>query len=71
MRGGGHSVAGASLVQGGVVIDMRGLNAVLVDERARTATIGGGAIWGEVDKVTQPYGLAVTGGRVSTTSSWD
>lgn len=67
MRGGGHSVAGASLVQGGVVIDMRGLNAVLVDERARTATIGGGAIWGEVDKVTQPYGLAVTGGRVSTT----
>ncbi|WP_436495652.1 FAD-binding oxidoreductase [Actinokineospora sp. HUAS TT18] len=67
VRSGGHSVAGASLVADGLVIDMRGLNSVTVDPAARTATVGGGAIWAEFDRACQPHALAATGGRVSTT----
>jgi FAD/FMN-containing dehydrogenase len=67
IRGGGHSVAGRSLTEGGLVIDLRRMNAVSVDSEARTATIGGGATMSHLDRGTEPYGLATTGGRVSTT----
>ena len=67
VRGGGHSVAGASLVDDGVVIDLRGLNDVSVAPEARTVTVGGGTIWGEMDRATAEHGLVTTGGRVSTT----
>ena len=67
VRGGGHSVAGASLTDGGVTIDMRKMNNVTVDPDARTATAQGGALWGDFDRATQGSGLMAPGGRVSTT----
>jgi FAD/FMN-containing dehydrogenase len=67
IRSGGHSVAGASLTEGGLVVDMRNMNAVDVDPQARTATAAGGATWAAFDRATQPHGLMAPGGRVSTT----
>ncbi len=67
VRGGGHSLPGFSTVDGGVVIDLSGMTAVRVDPAARTAVAQGGATWADFDHETQAFGLAVTGGLVSTT----
>ena len=67
VRGGGHSVAGASLCEDGVVLDVRGLDEVVVDPVRRIARVGGGCTWAQVDRATQAHGLATTGGRVSST----
>ncbi|MFC5267060.1 FAD-binding oxidoreductase [Kribbella qitaiheensis] len=67
VRGGGHSVAGAAVTDGGIVVDLRKLTKVQVDPDARIARVEGGATWGDLDGACQPYNLATTGGRVSTT----
>ncbi|MEU2112860.1 FAD-binding oxidoreductase [Streptomyces sp. NPDC019507] len=67
VRGGGHGVAGPATTDGGLVIDLRRMHAVTVDPDARTARAGGGATMSDLDRATQPYALATTGGRVSTT----
>ena len=66
-RAGGHSVSGLSLVDDGLVIDMREMNDIEVDPARRIASVGGGATWAEFDRATQRHGLATTGGRVSST----
>ena len=67
VRAGGHSVAGVSLNDDGLVIDVRGLDSIEVDAEARTARAGAGLTWARFDAATQQHGLATTGGRVSTT----
>lgn len=67
VRSGGHSVAGMSIVDDGVLIDLGGMKQVEVDPRARIARTGGGVLWGEFDAATQEYGLHTPGGRVTTT----
>lgn len=65
--GGGHGVTGSAVADGGLCIDLRGLKEVSVDPDTRTVRAGGGLTWGELDAATQEHGLAVTGGRVSST----
>jgi FAD/FMN-containing dehydrogenase len=67
IRGGGHSVAGFSMCDGGIVIDTRGLKGINVNPSKRTARVQAGVDWGEFDRETQAFGLATTGGRVTST----
>ncbi|WP_030955478.1 FAD-binding oxidoreductase [Streptomyces sp. NRRL S-481] len=67
VRGGGHSVAGMAVNDGGVVVDLRRMHAVTVDPAAHAVRVGGGATMSHLDRDTEPYGLATTGGRASTT----
>ncbi|WP_315860772.1 FAD-dependent oxidoreductase [Amycolatopsis sp. EV170708-02-1] len=67
VRGGGHSFSGSAVVDDGLVIDLGGLRGITVDPGARTALVGGGAVWADVDEATQRYGLATVGGTVSDT----
>ncbi|WP_254537494.1 FAD-binding oxidoreductase [Halomarina litorea] len=67
VRGGGHNVAGTAVCDDGLVVDLSGMTAVVVDPEARTARVAGGATWAEVDAATQRHGLATPGGLVSDT----
>jgi FAD/FMN-containing dehydrogenase len=67
VRGGGHSVAGRSISDGGVMIDLSPMKGIYVDPDARTARAQPGVTWGELNRETQLHGLAVTGGVISTT----
>ncbi|MFI8100564.1 FAD-binding oxidoreductase [Streptomyces sp. NPDC086023] len=67
VRGGGHNVGGTAVCDGGIVVDLSGMRSVSVDPAGRTAYVGGGALWGDVDRATGAHGLATTGGIVSHT----
>jgi hypothetical protein len=67
VRGGGHHVAGYASCDGGLVVDLSPMKGIRVDPRARTVRAQAGLTWGELDRETQAFGLAVTGGRASTT----
>jgi FAD/FMN-containing dehydrogenase len=67
VRGGGHSVAGKSACDGGLMIDLSLMKGIDVDPGRRTVRAQGGVTWGEFNRETQLYGLATTGGVVSTT----
>ena len=65
--GGGHGVTGSAVCDDGICIDLRPMKAVTVDPDTATVRAEAGLTWGELDAATQAHGLAVTGGRVSTT----
>jgi FAD/FMN-containing dehydrogenase len=67
IRGGGHQVAGSAVCDDGIVIDLSPMTGVHVDPVARTARVQAGARWHDVDRVTQLFGLATTGGEASIT----
>jgi FAD/FMN-containing dehydrogenase len=67
VRGGGHNVAGTAVCDGGIVIDLSPLKGIRVHPARRTVRAEAGVTWGELDHETQAFGLATTGGAVSTT----
>jgi len=67
VRGGGHSVPGFGTVDEGVVIDLSRMRGVRVDPENQRARAEGGATWGDFNAATHEFGLATTGGIVSTT----
>ena len=67
VRGGGHSSAGYSTVENGIVLDFSRMKGVWVDPQEKVAYAQAGALWGDVDRETQAHGLAVPGGQISHT----
>jgi FAD/FMN-containing dehydrogenase len=67
VRGGGHSVAGNALCDGGLVIDLSVMKGIRADPVTRTVRAQAGVTWGELDRETQAFGLATTGGIYSGT----
>ena len=67
VRGGGHNGGGLGVVDDGVVIDLAAMDAVFVDTASDTVRVGGGATWGQVDRVTAEHGRVTPAGIISTT----
>lgn len=67
VRGGGHNIAGSSVQDGAIMIDLKPMNSITIDAEARLAHVGGGATWAMLDAATQAVGLAAPGGIVSST----
>ncbi len=71
VRGGGHNVAGNAVGDGGLVVDLSAMKGIRIDPAARTARCDPGVTWGEFDREAQAFGLATTGGLISSTGSPD
>jgi FAD/FMN-containing dehydrogenase len=67
VRSGGHSIPGHSSVDGGIVIDLSPMQGIRVDPQRRTVRAEAGVTWAGLDHETQAFGLATTGGLVSST----
>lgn len=66
IRGGGHSVfPGAANIDGGVTVDLRALNSVVLSDDGKIASVGGGSIWSEIYPQLEKNNLTVAGGRVA------
>lgn len=69
IRCGGHSLAGFSSCDGGMVIDLSRMRRVTVDADARRARFAGGCLLGSIDSATQQAGLVFPAGVVSHTGA--
>ncbi|HXE32369.1 MAG TPA: FAD-binding oxidoreductase [Verrucomicrobiae bacterium] len=69
IRCGGHSLAGFSTCEDGLVIDLSRMRTVSVDRQARRARFDGGCLLGHIDTATQKVGLAFPAGVVSHTGA--
>src|SRR5438046_4078664 len=67
IRGGGHNAGGLGICDDGLVIDLSSIKYTRIDPTARTVTVGGGCVWGDVDHATHVFGLATPSGIISTT----
>src|SRR6266487_1669792 len=67
IRSGGHNAGGLGICDDGLVIDLSPIKYTRVDSAARTATVGGGCTWGDVDHATHVFGMATPSGIISTT----
>jgi FAD/FMN-containing dehydrogenase len=67
VRGGGHSIPGHSVCEGGIMIDLQPMKSVVVDPQRRTADVAPGVLWQEFDAAAQRHGLATPGGEISDT----
>lgn len=67
VHGGGHGVSGHAVCDHGLMIDLRPMKGIEIDVERRRACVQSGLTWAEFDAATQRHGLAVTGGRLSTT----
>lgn len=67
VRGGGHSVSGKAVCDGGLMIDLSAMKSIRVDPVGLTARAEPGVLWQEFDRETQAFGLATPGGTVGTT----
>jgi FAD/FMN-containing dehydrogenase len=67
VRGGGHSVSGKAVADGALMIDLSPMKGIQVDAARRTVVVEAGVTWGEFDRETEKYGLASTGGVISST----
>ncbi|MFP5377256.1 MAG: FAD-binding oxidoreductase [Acidimicrobiia bacterium] len=67
VRGGGHSIAGLSSTDGGLLVDLGAMRGVVVDPDRRLARVQGGSLWADVDREAQAFGLVTPGGVVSDT----
>jgi FAD/FMN-containing dehydrogenase len=69
VRGGGHSISGKSVCEGGIMLDLSNMNSVRVDREGKTARADGGCLEGHIDHEAAMLGLATTGGVVSHTGA--
>jgi FAD/FMN-containing dehydrogenase len=67
VKGGGHNIAGTSMAEGGLTLDMSRMRDVIVDPRAKLARVGPGCLLQDVDRATQEHGLATVLGFISET----
>ena len=67
VKGGGHSVAGTAVCDGGIMVDLSPMKDLAIDPTAAVAAAGPGLTLGEFDAGTEAFGLATTTGVVSMT----